>query len=153
MGTRSTVVAPGPVMVALGGVAVVLGGLTAAVTGPFDWAKGSWVAAYLVLVVGVAQYVMGRMRPAGRRPDRSGWAQVVGWNLGSLLVVGGTLVATPVLVTVGSALLVVGLGHALLADLRAPERARPWVTWGYAAMLIVLLVSIPVGTILSHLRN
>lgn len=151
--TRPPTAAPGQVMIALGWVAIVLGGLVAAVTGPLDWAKGSWAAAYLVLVVGVAQYVMGRMRPAGPRPDRQGWAQVAGWDLGSLLVIGGTLAATPALVTVGSALLAVALALALLADLRAPERARTWVTWGYGAMLIVLLVSIPVGTVLSHLRS
>lgn len=140
-------------MTVLGGIAIVLGGLVAAVTGPLDWGKGSWVAAFLVLVVGVAQYAMGRMRPADPRPDRSGWAQLAGWDIGSLLVIAGTLVATPVLVTVGSALLAVALALALLADLRAPERARTWVTWGYGAMLIVLLVSIPVGAILSHLRS
>lgn len=140
-------------MVAVGCVAVVLGGLVAAVTGPLGWAKGSWAAAYLVLVVGVTQYVMGRMRPAGRRPDRGGWGQLAGWNLGSLLVIGGTLVATPVLVTLGSVLLAVALVLALWADLRAPEDARTWVTWGYGAMLVVLLVSIPVGTILSYLRS
>ncbi|WEV78592.1 hypothetical protein O9K63_02000 [Janibacter cremeus] len=150
---RSSVVAPGPVMIALGCVAVVLGGLVAAFTGPLDWAKGSWAAAYLVLVVGAAQYVMGRMRPAGRRPDRTGWAQLAGWDLGSLLVIGGTLVATPVLVDLGSALLVAALALALLADLRAPERAGAWGTWAYRAMLLVLLASIPVGIVLSHLRN
>ena len=153
MDTRSSAVTPGAVMVALGGLAVVLGGLVAAVTGPFDWAKGSWVAAYLVLVVGVAQYVMGWMRPAGPRPDRSGWAQVAGWNLGSLLVIGGTLATAPALVTLGSALLAVALALALLTDLRAPERPRTWVSWAYGAMLVILLVSIPVGVLLSHLRS
>lgn len=145
--------APGPVMTALGCVAVVLGGLVAAVTGPLDWAKGSWAAAYLVLVVGVAQYVMGRMRPAGRRPDRGGWGQLAGWNLGSLLVIGGTLAATPLLVALGSVLLVVALVLALWADLRVPGRAPAWWTWAYRALLLVLLVSIPVGIVLSHLRS
>ncbi|NYF97085.1 hypothetical protein [Janibacter cremeus] len=148
--TGSTAVTPGPVMVALGGVAVVLGGLVAAVTGPAGWAKGSWAAAYLVLVVGVAQYVMGRMRPGDARPDRAGWAQLAGWNLGSFLVVGGTLAATPLLVDLGSVLLVVALVLALLAAL--PGRSG-LVGHAYLAMLLVLAVSIPVGIVLSHLRN
>ena len=150
---RSGVVAaPGPVMVAVGWVAVVLGGLVAAVTGPFDWTKGSWAAAYLVLVVGAAQYAMGRRHPAGPPPDRPGWVQLAGWNLGSLLVIGGTLVATPLLVDLGSVLLVVALALALRGDLQGPEPAA-WVTWAYRAMLLVLLMSIPIGIVLSHLRS
>lgn len=137
-------------MLALGGVGVVAGGLVAAVTSPLDWTKGSWAAAYLVLVVGVAQYVMGRMRPAGPRPDRVGWGQLAGWNLGSALVIGGTLAATPLLVDLGSVLLVVALVLALLAA--APGRSG-LVGHAYRAMLLVLAVSIPVGIVLSHLRN
>ena len=105
---------PARTLVALGALGVVLGGLVAAVTGPMDWAKGSWAAAYLVLVVGVAQYVMGRLRAVDATSDRVGWVQVAGWNLGSLLVIGGTLVTTPLLVDLGSVLLVVALVLALV---------------------------------------
>ncbi|WP_338751511.1 hypothetical protein [Janibacter alittae] len=151
MGTPgSTVVAPGPAMVGLGGVAVVLGGLVAAVTGPLGWAKGSWAAAYLVLVLGVAQYSMGRLRPAGPRPARPGWVQLGAWNLGSLMVLGGTLASTPLLVDLGSVLLVVALGLALLTPVPA---GRAPVALLYRALLLVLAVSIPVGVVLSHLRT
>lgn len=137
-------------MTAVGGAAVVLGGLVAAATGPMGWTKGSWTAAYLVLVMGVAQYVMGLMHPKDRRPDRAGWAQLAGWNLGSLLVIGGTLVATPLLVDLGSVLLVV----ALVLGLRAAWPGRSGlVGHAYRAMLLVLALSIPVGILLSHLRH
>lgn len=143
------------VLLALGGVAIVLGGLVAAVTGPFGWTKGSWAAAFLVLVVGVAQYAMGWMR-ADVADDRSGWVQVAGWNIGGALVVLGTLVETPLLVDLGSLLLVVALAHALRADLRprpaAAARPRAMVV-GYRLLLLVMLVSIPIGITLSHLRN
>ena len=138
---------PARTLVALGALGVVLGGLVAAVTGPMDWAKGSWAAAYLVLVVGVAQYVMGRLRAVDATSDRVGWVQVAGWNLGSLLVIGGTLVTTPLLVDLGSVLLVVALVLALRA--RVPAAAA----LAYRAMLLVLAVSIPVGIVLSHLRS
>lgn len=141
------------VLLVLGALAVVLGGLVAAVTGPFGWTKGSWAAAFLVLVVGVAQYAMGWMR-ADVADDRSGWVQVVGWNLGGALVVLGTLVATPLLVDLGSLLLVVALALALRADLRPRPAPRPRaMVVGYRLLLLVMLVSIPIGITLSHLRN
>ena len=84
-------VTPGPVLVGLGRAGVVVGGFVAAFTGPFGWTKGSWVAAYLVLVLGVGQYVMGRARAGTGDADPAGWIQLAGWNLGSLLVIGGTL--------------------------------------------------------------
>lgn len=147
--TRSRV-APGPALVGLGAVCVVLGGLVAAVTGPMGWAKGAWAAAYLVLVMGVAQYAMGRMRAAGPGGDRAGWVQLAGWNLGSLLVIAGTLATTPLLVDLGSVLLVVALVLALRARVGG---APPAAMLAYRALLLVLAVSIPVGIVLSHLRS
>lgn len=137
-------------LTALGALGVVAGGLVAAVTGPMGWAKGSWAAAYLVLVVGVAQYVMGRFRAVDDGDDRAGWVQLAGWNLGSALVIGGTLVTTPLLVDGGSVLLVVALVLALRARVaRVPSAAA----LAYRALLLVLAISIPVGMVLSHLRS
>ena len=38
-----------------GGAAIIAGGIVAAVTDPAGWEHGSWTAAFLVLVAGVAQ--------------------------------------------------------------------------------------------------
>lgn len=93
---------------------------------------------------------MGRLRAVDATSDRVGWVQVAGWNLGSLLVIGGTLVTTPLLVDLGSVLLVVALVLALRARVaRVPAAAA----LAYRAMLLVLAVSIPVGIVLSHLRS
>lgn len=144
---------PARTLIALGALGVIAGGLVAAVTGPMDWAKGSWTAAYLVLVVGVAQFVMGRLRPAGG-DDGAGWVQVAGWNLGSLLVIGGTLVTTPLLVDLGSVLLVIALVLAMRAGSRGEAEGIPHpVGLAYRALLLVLAVSIPIGMVLSHLRS
>lgn len=137
-------------LTALGALGVVVGGLVAAFTGPMDWTKGSWAAAYLVLVVGVAQYVMGRFRAVDARDDRAGWVQLAGWNLGSALVIGGTLVTTPLLVDLGSLLLVVALVLALRAQARG---LPPAAVLAYRGLLLVLAVAIPIGMVLSHLRN
>ncbi|WP_068266132.1 hypothetical protein [Janibacter limosus] len=141
---------PARALTALGALGVVLGGLVAAVTGPMDWTKGSWAAAYLVLVVGVAQYVMGRLRAVDATDDRAGWMQLAGWNLGSTLVISGTLVTTPLLVDIGSLLLVVALVLALRARARG---VPPAAVMAYRGMLLVLAVSIPIGMVLSHLRS
>ena len=143
-------------LVGLGAAQVVIGGLVAAVTGPLQLPHGSWLAAYLVLVGGVAQYAIGRapswLGLAASR--RAGWAELVGWNLGNIAVVAGTFITVPALVDVGGGLLAVVLVLLLRDALR--RRGEPigpsWARWGYAAMLVVLLVSIPIGLVLAHVR-
>lgn len=147
--------APETMMMATGLGAVVLGGLVAAATGPLGLANGSWAAAYLVLVVGVAQGAMGYSRT--RRPEqrhRTGWAQFSCWNAGSAAVIIGTLVARPWMVDAGSVLLVIALVLALDATRpRAPgATASPWPAV-YRGMLLLLAISIPIGMVLSHLRH
>ena len=140
-------------MIATGFGAVVLGGLVAAVTRPLDWEYGSWVAAFLVLVCGVAQVAMGESRKrqpsARRRPSRSGWTQWGCWNSGGVAIIVGTLVARPWLVDLGSVLLFVALALALDAT-RTGERgdSRLWFAT-YRVVLLVLAISIPIGMVLS----
>jgi hypothetical protein len=145
-------------MVVAGGFCVVSGGLVAAITEPLDLSHGSWLAAYLVLVGGVAQYAMGRV--TGRLADieessPSAWTQFWGWNLGNALVIAGTLVSAPLAVDAGSILLVI----ALLIALRTASPARntgpeaSLLFWTHRLLLLILIVSIPVGILLSYLRN
>ena len=154
---------PATVLTAIGVCSIVLGGLVAAVTGPLELAHGSWLAAYLVLVGGVAQWAMGQARQ--RRPDvlqpgRS-WAQIGCWNAGNLLVIAATLTGAPWLVDLGSTLLVIALAIAWRAARPgACPAAHPATTWtsmllhrGYRMLLLVLAVSIPVGMVLSHLPH
>ena len=108
---------PAIVLTAIGVCSVVLGGLVAAVTGPWDLAHGSWLAAYLVLVGGVTQCAMGLARM--RRPEvmqlRGSWTQIGCWNVGNAVVIGGTLAGEPLAVDFGSALLVIALAIAFRA--------------------------------------
>jgi hypothetical protein len=154
---------PATVLTAIGVCSVVLGGLVAAVTGPLELARGSWLAAYLVLVGGVTQCAMGQARlwwPAVT-PPRRGWAQIGCWNMGNAAVIGGTLAGEPLAVDVGSALLVIALAVAFHAArpgggtaARSAARAvSPLVEHAYRALLIVLAVSIPIGMALSRLRH
>lgn len=148
----------GLTMLGLGYGSVVLGGLVAAVTDPLDLARGSWLAAYLVLVGGVAQIIFGWVPGTLGNPVRS-WAQVVLWNVGNLVVIAATLAERPIGVVVGSVLLVA----ALLIALRGWWHWREggvdrgtWgriLTWAYVSLLVLLAVSIPVGIALSLLRH
>lgn len=155
---------PGTVLTSIGICCVVFGGLVAAVTGPLDLANGSWTAAYLVLVGGVAQCAMGQSRtrhPEKLPPDSWGWAQIGAWNLGGALVIGGSLASEPLLVDFGSVLLVGALVIALdgtrattaVAAGPARRRVSAWVDWVYRMLLLVLAVSIPIGITLSYVRH
>lgn len=140
---------------ALGATSVVAGGLVAALTGPLALWKGSWLAAYPVLVCGVPQYLMGRAATR-RNAVRAGWFVLAMWNAGNVAVIAGTLLASPYLVDAGGAFLLV----VLIALLRALLRSQPsdaivfrrvW-RWLMIALLSALIVSVPVGLVLAHLR-
>lgn len=155
-------VAPARFLTVVGGACIVLGGLVAAATDPLNLSKGSWLAAYLVLVGGVAQWAMGvtQASPAARRVTATWeWAQAAAWNLGNVGVVVGSLTDTPGLVDAAAAPLLLALGVALRAAWPEPKpasRRRPAgaesIRWGYRIMLIILMVSVPVGMLLAHLR-
>lgn len=136
-----------------GATAIVAGGIAAAVTGPTDWERGSWVAAFAVLVVGAAQIglaagqVLLRTAPTPASTVRAEWIM---WNLGGATVIAATLAGAPVLVTLASLPLAVAIALALSAT-RAARRTALAAT--YRGLLAVVLVSIPVGIALSWIRN
>ncbi|WP_197034735.1 hypothetical protein [Glycomyces sp. NRRL B-16210] len=143
---------PGPLFIA-GVVCVLLGGLVAAFTGPLDLPKGSWAAAYLVLVCGASSCAIAaaqarpRTEPIGPDAIR---VQAAAWALGNAAVLAGTLTGLPLVVDAGAALLIAALGLALaLTRGAAPGRVRT----AYRIALIALVLSVPVGVALSHLRN
>ena len=117
-----------------------------------------------MLVGGVAQYAMGRDRARHREATHHeswGWVQIGTWNLGNGIVVTGTLLGEPLLVDSGSLLLILALAVALHAAQprtgtavgSSVPRLFPRVQAIYRALLIVLVISIPVGVVLSHLRH
>lgn len=141
-----------------GFAAVVLGGLLAAVTGPLELAMGSWAAAYLVLVVGVAQVVLG----AGQavlvaRPEAAPtawwlWSEALGWNVGSGIVLVGGQVGVPWLVAVGGLPLLAAL-VLFVARVSPPARGRRTGAVVYRLFGVFLAVSVAVGITLSVVRH
>lgn len=148
-----TPLTPGSVFHAAGVFFVILGGIIAAVTSPMELYRGSWLAAYLVLVCGVAQAAMGRAQESlpSRTVPRVAWRwQFLGWNAGNALVIAGTLRQTLPLVYAGGLLLLAVIATA--AWVLRGGVTRNW-GWLYAALLVILAVSIPTGLVLAHLRG
>lgn len=95
---------------------VILGGLVAAATSPLGLYKGSWLAAYFVLVCGVALATIGRgqaMLSQRRLPPRIWRIQFLAWVIGNALVIAGTMASSPPSVALGGILLLAVLGLAM----------------------------------------
>ncbi len=142
--------------VTVGAAAVIAGGGIAAIARPTGWDDASWVAAFLVLVVGVGQIGLGAGQAAldgvRARSERRLAAQVAGFNAAAATVLVGTLLSAPAVVTAGGAALVVALA-SFVRPVRACPPGRRWLGRVYSALLIVLLVSAPVGLALSWSRS
>ena len=136
---------------ALGGAAIVAGGLVAAVNSAAPFAHGSWLAAYLVLVAGVSQLVLGigvQALPVHQRASTTRRVQLGFWNVGNLAVVAGVLADAPLAVAAGSGVLLVALGSFALCVGRGRRRARRWVV-AYHATVAILAVSVGIGCALA----
>ena len=141
--------------VVIGSVAVVAGGLVAAVTGPTGFGHGSWLAAFLVLVGGVALVALGAGQAwlAAERPSDTMLRLELGlWNAGVVATIVGTLVGAPGLTTIGGLGTVAALGVFLRAVWRRSASAPLWAWRSYLAGVGVLLVSTPVGLLLAWIR-
>lgn len=135
----------------VGSACIVAGGLVAAVTTPLGLAKGSWSAAYLVLVCGVTQCLFGvvRSKLAPAPLTRTGFSiEFSCWNLGNAAVIVGTLLNAPPVIGSGGALLVVVL-LMQISHLRHAKPGMNWALWLYGTVIAILLLSIPIGLILA----
>lgn len=138
----------------VGVAGIIAGGLCAAVTGPLDWHRGSWVAAFLVLVVGVGQLCLALGEHSlldRRRFAQRSHLQLALFNGGSLGVVVGTLLAEPVIVSLASLVVMTSLIRFALAS-REVNSSWSAAKAIYVGMLALLIVSTPVGIALSWLR-
>ena len=147
--------APLACAVVAGAVCVVAGGLVAAIGATRPSEHASWAAAYLVLVAGVAQIGLaaGWAVLFWQASSRRAWLQLSGWNTGNALVIAGTLAGLTALVDLGGVLLLTALLLGM-PGLRPPpgggSAGRRWLLRGYRALVLVLLVSVPVGLLLAR---
>ncbi|HEX7325085.1 MAG TPA: hypothetical protein VF292_07005 [Rhodanobacteraceae bacterium] len=133
--------------------AIVAGGAIAAAVAYHPTEHLIWMVAYLVLVVGVVQWVLGGGEAwlAGRVPGpRTVWGQWVLFNLGNAGVIGGTLDNRTAVVAAGSVVFAVALAW-FLYGVRGCRRVR-WCV-AYRTLLSLMLVSACVGVVISAVSN
>lgn len=140
--------------VAIGLACIVAGGLIAGLMARRASEAESWAVAFLVLVSGVAQMAVGvgQASLATAVPRRAVVAlQLVAYNAGCALVLLGTLADRLVLTDAGGAALALALVLLLLGVRPADAHAR-WPVHVYRLLIVIVLVSIPVGLVLARVR-
>jgi len=138
----------------IGGACVVAGGFVAAVTAHAPTQNATWAAAYLVLVAGVAQIGLGAGQAwlADRKlSPRLSAGELITWNLGNAAVIAGAVSGVTPVTDIGGALLVIALA-LLLAAVRGARRTG-WPPVLYRTLIVIVLVSIPIGLVLAALEQ
>ncbi|MEO6795319.1 MAG: hypothetical protein ABI253_12925 [Mycobacterium sp.] len=131
--------------------AIVAGGvLAAAIAAPSPTRHGVWAVAYLVLVLGVGQLIIG----AGQvllvpEPPTRRMAAVTAaaFNVSGAAIVLGVVTGYLVVFDVGSALLFVVLAGWLYGVRRSTRRG--WTLVAYRLFITALIVSIPIGMLIT----
>lgn len=135
-----------------GTAAVLAGGFVAAAGGEDPTKHLAWASAYLVLVCGCSQLFVGVGAAALTRSSPSvrlvTW-QLVGFNAGNAGVLAGTLSGARVVLYVASAVLVLTLASFAWSTAGARARRGAWLTV-YRVVLVLLVISVPVGGVLRH---
>lgn len=143
--------------VTLGVLAILAGGFLSAFSAKKPSRLVSWASAYLVLIVGLAQAAIGMILYAVVS-DPVVYLVVIGfvaYNIGSAAVVTGTFLKKREekyrrLVDVGGGLLVVSmLSLAMLVQ----KAVLSWQLVALYIIIVVILVTMPVGLVLSRRRK
>ncbi|WP_417234277.1 hypothetical protein [Arthrobacter sp.] len=138
----------------IGGLGILAGGFLSAISAAAPSYLAAWAVAYLVLVVGFAQLLLGigQDQLAVRRPSgRLVAAEVLTFNLANVAVLAGSLTSIVVLTWIGAALIVVAMALFIWAARGCGGRHR-WLLYLFRAMIVILLVSAPIGIVLAHSR-
>lgn len=142
---------PGLPFAIAGTACVIGGGILAAATANVSTEHTAWATAYLVLVCGVGQIVLGAAAGLPNNSTRR-WAVpavFIGWNLANAAILAGTLLDTEIMVDLGGVLLAL----VLIEELVVVHKSRspvPWLLPIFRVVVGIMLVSIPVGLVLAH---
>ncbi|MCZ7631602.1 MAG: hypothetical protein M5U19_22210 [Microthrixaceae bacterium] len=112
-------------------------------------------AAYLVLVVGVAQIALGAglaWLPGEVVSETPRTTLATGWNLASVAVVAGTLISAPALTSIGGLVIAASLVGFVVAVTRSRPEMSGWALL-YRALALFVLLSTPVGLLLAWIRR
>lgn len=140
--------------IVVGGAAITAAGVVSAATAFAPSYLASWAVAFLVLVAGVAQVTLGigQALLASRLLARTLIiSEVLLFNLGCAGVLLGQLLALRVFTVLGSLLLVASLALLFRATWgSAPEGRSRLLLFAFRAVLLILLISIPVGLFIAR---
>jgi hypothetical protein len=147
------------VLLGVSGAFLLAGALGVVVNTASPFQHGWWLVAYLSLVGGLSQlllgaglYVLAERTQSPTPPDRLLLAQVGLWSLGTAAVAAGDLAGRRLVLLLGSTLLLIDLAlFAMgLSRLRhdAAHHAPAWERC-YAALLVFLAISVLVGSSLA----
>ncbi len=138
--------------VTVGIICVLAGGLVAAAGGEAPSRHLSWAAAYLVLVCGLAQGLLGAgqflVAADSPTPRMVAW-ELVAFNLGNAGVVAGTLAGVLPALDVGSAVLLGSLGLFAWATRTSSGGGRLLIV-AFRAALVLLALSVPIGVVMAR---
>lgn len=140
--------------VVIGIAGIVVAGAVSAASASAPSYTSSWAVAYLVLVVGVSQLALGlgQSRLAAVQPSRRVVAaEAVTFNAANIAVLVGTIMVWPVLTDVGGALFIGALALFVWGVRTACTRER-WLLYGFRAVIVVLIVTTPIGLVIAALR-
>lgn len=130
-------------------VAILAGGLMAGATAHVPARHIMWMSAYLVLVVGVVQGVLGLVQallPEQLPPKAWHISEWAIFNAGNAGVIAGTLLDSSLVVTIGTGLFVA----ALVLFLIGVQNTRGgWPLLVYRAILVIVCISAIIGLALS----
>jgi len=138
----------------LGGISLILGGVVSAASAGSPSYTSAWAVAYLVLVGGMAQLVLGTGQAelaSKRLPAGLLAAEAALLNVSTVAVLLGTILTAPALTYAGAGLLLVTL-VAFIWAVRGASQHLPWLLWAFRIMVVVLLVSAPIGLVIAHSR-
>ena len=141
-----------PIFFTLSLLAITAGGVISAFTARKPSRLTSWVSAYLVLVVGIIQFgLVSLWNQLGQPGDTITLLAFIAYNLGNLAVVIGTILKRKAaLVNLGGMLIAL----AMVLFLTIPWGTKlSWALIGWIALAVVILVSMPIGLVLSSLRR
>lgn len=136
-------------------ISIIAAGFISAITAFSPSYYASWVVAYLVLVVGVAQLMLGfgQAYLAEKAPSRSLlMAEIVLFNAANIATVAGTLLGWLVVVYIGAILMILSLA-LFLWGVRIAHRKHLWLLYGFRAIVFILMVSAGIGLVIASVKK
>ncbi|MGZ4587605.1 MAG: hypothetical protein ACXVGN_01045 [Mycobacteriaceae bacterium] len=138
----------------VGLICILTGGIVSAATAFAPSEHSAWAVAYLVLVAGAAQVGLGvgqALLAPSTPAVRVVVAEFLAWNVGNAAVLVGTISGVAVLVDVGGVLLLAAL-ILLILGVRGCAEHWKWPLYAFRILVLILLISIPIGLVLAAVR-